>query len=84
MQQQVPMSIGISPNESQEPIPTSSSGSFMASPSSPRRDSSSTLEESSDETPPRKFRSLRDIYESCQFALTVSDPMTYGEAATKE
>ncbi|CAL5345664.1 unnamed protein product [Camellia sinensis] len=84
MQQQVPMSIGISPNESQVPIPTSSSGSSMASPSSPRRDFSPTLEESSDETPPRKFRSLRDIYESCQFALSVSDPMTYGEAATKE
>ncbi|CAL5340443.1 unnamed protein product [Camellia sinensis] len=84
MQQQVPMSIGISPNESQVPIPTSSSGSSMASPSSPTRDFSPTLEESSDETPPRKFRSLRDIYESCQFALTVSDPMTYGEAATKE
>ncbi|KAA8532830.1 hypothetical protein F0562_033053 [Nyssa sinensis] len=70
MQQQVPMSIGISPNASQEPTPTSSSGSSMASPSSsastsPSRDSSSTLEESSDETPPRKFRSLRDIYESC-------------------
>ncbi|CAL5412844.1 unnamed protein product [Camellia sinensis] len=84
MQQQVPMSIGISPNESQVPIPTSSSGSSMTSPSSPRRDFSPTLEESSDETPPRKFRSLRDIYESCQFALTVLDPMTYGEAATKE
>ncbi|XP_028062411.1 uncharacterized protein LOC114265776 [Camellia sinensis] len=78
------MSIGISPNKSQEPTPTSSSSSSIASPSSPRRDSPSTLEESSDETPPRKFKSLRDIYESCQFALTVSNPITYGEAAAKE
>lgn len=84
MHQQVPMSIGISPNESQEPTPTNSSGSSMASPSSPRRDSSSTLEKSSDETPPREFRSLGDIYESCQFAFTVSDPTTYGEAVAKE
>lgn len=76
--QQVPMSIGISPNECQEPTPTSSpASSSTASPSSSAsallsRDSSSTLEESSDETPSRKFRSLRDINESCQFALTVS------------
>lgn len=62
----------ISPNSS----PASSS-----SLKSLRHNSSSTLEESSDETPPRKFRSLTEIYESCQFALLASDPVTYAEAA---
>jgi len=42
------------------------------------------LEELSDETPPRKYKSLADIYASCQFALTVSDPMNYEEATEKE
>ena len=44
----------------------------------------SSLEELSDETPPKKYKSLADIYASCQFTLTVSDPMSYKEAAEKE
>ena len=62
---------------------TTSNSSISAT---PNRDSSSstTLEESSEEAPPRKYRSLTDIYASCQFALTVSDPIYYEEAAEKE
>ncbi|KAK9007265.1 hypothetical protein V6N11_051094 [Hibiscus sabdariffa] len=52
----------------------------------PSRDSSSstTLEEYSEETPSRKYRSLIGIYASCQFALTVLDPIHYEEAAKQE
>ncbi|KAL4362876.1 hypothetical protein GQ457_04G016030 [Hibiscus cannabinus] len=50
---------------------TATNASVSATPS---RDppSSTALEESSEETPPRKYRSLTDIYASCQFAL--NDP----------
>ena len=54
-------------------------------PSSERRgNSSSSLDESSEETPSRKYRSLSETYESCAFALVVSDPTTYEEAAEAE
>ena len=91
VQQEIPMPIGICSDERQEPISTCSSpgsspvaASSSAAATSNRNSSSTTLEESSDETPPRKYRSLADIYASCQFALTVSDPIIYGEAAEKE
>ena len=31
----------------------------------------------SDDSPPRKVRLLRDVHESCSFALNVSDPVPY-------
>ena len=33
---------------------------------------------------PKKYKSLADIYLSCQCALTISDPMSYEEAAENE
>ena len=44
----------------------------------------SSLEEFSNETPPKKYKSLADIFGSCQFSLTVSNLMSYEEAAEKE
>ena len=46
--------------------------------------SNSSHEEFSDQIPPRKYKSLADIYASCQFVLTVSDHMNYEEATEKE
>ena len=43
-----------------------------------------SLEEFLNETPTKIYKSLVDIYASCQFALTISDPMNYEEAAEKE
>ena len=37
-----------------------------------------------EETSPLKVKSLREIYESCDFVLIVQDPVTYEEAATKQ
>lgn len=39
---------------------------------------------SSIETPPRKFISLKEIYNSCTIALFVSDPMCFDEAVKEE
>ena len=39
--------------------------------------------DSSNETPPRNFRSLTEIYNST-FALFISDPTTFEEAVKKE
>ncbi|KAL4388214.1 hypothetical protein GQ457_09G020710 [Hibiscus cannabinus] len=39
---------------------------------------------SSEKTPPRKFRSIKEIYETCTFALLVSDPLTSEQAIRKE
>ena len=44
---------------------------------------SSSNSDSSDETPPRNFRSLTEIYNST-FALFISDPTTFEEAVKKE
>lgn len=33
--------------------------------------------------PPSRVKTLKEIYESCIFALTIADPFTY-EEATKE
>ena len=38
----------------------------------------------STETPPRKFKSLTEIYESCEFALYVSEPTCFEEAIETE
>ena len=58
--------------------------SVSNSSSSASLNSNFSLEELSDETPPRKYKSLTDIYASCQFALTILDPMNYEEATEKE
>ncbi|KAK9111245.1 hypothetical protein Scep_018764 [Stephania cephalantha] len=79
-----PLAAEIFANEEHEPTLSSSTTTPSTSTSTPSRNSSTTLEESSDETPPARYRSLTDIYASCQFALTVSDPINYGEAAEKE
>ena len=39
---------------------------------------------SSLETPPKKLRRLREIYDSCDFALYVSDPISYDEAVESQ
>ena len=49
-----------------------------------KNSTSSSSNESFDETPLRKFRSLQEIYESCSFALVVSNPITYEEVAKME
>ncbi|KAL0554294.1 hypothetical protein IC582_008212 [Cucumis melo] len=46
--------------------------------------SSSSNDETSDELPSQRFRSMEDIYNSSQFALMVYDPVCYDEAASKE
>ncbi|KAL4312115.1 hypothetical protein GQ457_01G013630 [Hibiscus cannabinus] len=92
MQQDIPVSIGVSLDGKEESVgtisatdlsTTTTNASISATPS---RDppSSTALEESSEETPPRKYRSLTDIYASCQFALNVSDPIHNEDAAERE
>ncbi|KAK2967442.1 hypothetical protein RJ640_022374 [Escallonia rubra] len=61
-----------------DPTPTNST---VSSPMTSDSDISSSLT-SSDETLPRKFRSLREIYETCTFALFASD-LTYFEEAVE-
>ena len=46
--------------------------------------SNSPLEEFSDETPPKKYKSSANIYAPCQFGITISDPMSYEEVVEKE
>ncbi|KAA0051552.1 putative gag-pol polyprotein, identical [Cucumis melo var. makuwa] len=41
-------------------------------------------DETSDELPSQRFRSMEDIYNSSQFALMVYDPVCYDEVASKE
>ena len=80
----------VSPNEetridsSASPSASTATQSVSNSSSSASLNSNSSLEELSDETPLRKYKSLAVIYASCQFALTVSDPMNYEEATEKE
>lgn len=58
--------------------PSSPSGS---SNSSPVHDSTPS---SNSETPPRKFKSLQEVYESCSFALYVQEPTCFEEAINNE
>ena len=89
-QEQQKITVEVSPNEetrvnsSASPSASTATQSVSNSSSSASLNSNSSLEELSDETPPRKYKSLADIYASCQFSLTVSDPMNYKEAAEKE
>lgn len=59
----------------------SASSSAVSTPSGNNSNSASL---SSDETPPRRFRSLRQIYENDEFAMMASDPVAYQEAAREE
>lgn len=77
------------PQDSTSAASSGSSSPGISGPSSPASNRSSPSSSSS-ETPPRKFRSLQDIYESteeihesCTFAFLVLDPISYKEA-TKE
>ena len=85
-QEQQKITVEVSPNKetrvnsSASPRASTATQSVSNSSSSESLNSNSSLEELSDETPPRKYKSLADIYASCQFALTVSDPMNYEEA----
>ncbi|KAA0050265.1 integrase [Cucumis melo var. makuwa] len=56
-----------------------------STPSTPQSyHSSSSNDETSDELPSQRFRSMEDIYNSSQFALMVSDSVCYDEAASNE
>ncbi|XP_039137235.1 uncharacterized protein LOC120274764 [Dioscorea cayenensis subsp. rotundata] len=41
---------------------------------------SASSNDQSEDSPPAKIRTLREIYENCSFVLNVSDPVTYEEA----
>jgi hypothetical protein len=57
----------------------------MLSPSSStQRTPSSDLNDPGNNTPPQKVRSLREIYESCNFALMDTKPTYYEETYRKE
>ncbi|KAA0045237.1 hypothetical protein IC582_016021 [Cucumis melo] len=69
--------------ESSMETPTSTP--LSSTPSTPQSyHSSSSNDETSDELPSQRFRSMEDIYNSSKFALMVSDPVSYDEAASKE
>ncbi|KAA0025703.1 putative gag-pol polyprotein, identical [Cucumis melo var. makuwa] len=69
--------------ESSIETPTSTPPS--STPSTPQSyHSSSSNDETSDKLPSQRFWSMEDIYNSSQFALMVSDPVSYDEAASKE
>ena len=60
------------PTSSMEMSPSSQSSGESSSSSSPNN------------TPTRKVKSLREIYESCNFALMVAEPTSFTEASTME
>ena len=66
---QIPVELDTPQNQMTDPAPTSS---LSTSPNS------SSNSDSLDETPPRNFRSLTEIYDST-FALFISDPITFEE-----
>ncbi|TYK01935.1 Integrase, catalytic core [Cucumis melo var. makuwa] len=69
--------------ESSMETPTSTPpSSALSTPQSYQSPSSN--DETSDELPSQRFRSMEDIYNSSQFALMVSDLVCYDEAASKE
>ncbi|KAJ8499382.1 hypothetical protein OPV22_009934 [Ensete ventricosum] len=72
----VPAELITPPNQVTDPAPIRSTST---SPSS----SSNSANDSSDETPPGRFRSLTEIYDST-FALFISDPISFEEAVEKE
>ncbi|GKA51089.1 retrovirus-related pol polyprotein from transposon TNT 1-94 [Tanacetum coccineum] len=74
------------PTTDTEPIsePSSPAHSSPHSPESPSLSSSSSSDASSSDSPPPRFRDLKDVYDSCQFALYVSDPTDYDEVAKNQ
>lgn len=75
--------IDLSPTETL-PHSTSSESSPAITPNDCSTSSSSSEQTSSsyeNETPPRKFRSLQDLYDSYAFALMATDLITYQDAA---
>ena len=78
-QEQQKITVEVSPNEetrvnsSASPSASTATQNVSNSSSSASLNIDSSLEALSDETPPRKYKSLADIYASCQFALTISD-----------
>ena len=61
--------------------PTSQPTDGITSPMSLHNNSTCESElEAHEDTPPR-YRSLRYVYDSCTFALAITDPMSYVEAA---
>ncbi|KAL0540771.1 hypothetical protein IC582_020785 [Cucumis melo] len=69
--------------ESSMETPTSTPpSSALSTPQSYQSPSSN--DETSDELPSQRFRSMEDIYNSSQFALMVSNLVCYDEAASKE
>lgn len=46
---------------------------------SPRRSFEQASESSIDRLPTQKVRTLKELYESCSFALAITDPGTYDE-----
>ena len=56
----------------------------QSSPSStPPSNHSSSSSSSSDDSPPARLRSLAEIYESCGFALRVTEPTSFDEAVNE-
>ncbi|GJQ98231.1 retrovirus-related pol polyprotein from transposon TNT 1-94 [Tanacetum coccineum] len=64
--------------------PSSPVHSSPHSPQSPSSGFSSSSDASSSDSPPPMFRDLKDVYDSFQFALYVSDPTDYDEAAKNQ
>ena len=81
---EVPISLDF--QDKSNPFPSMNSDEAPRATSSPTRSLSIALPnlDSYDlDNPPRKFRSLLNVYQSCQFALFSSEPQTF-EDATKE
>lgn len=74
--------INLPPNPSPIRISTTISPSSTNTPETTSSTSHHSL--SFDDTLPKKFRVLQDIYESCTFALMVSNPINFEEVARKE
>ena len=68
-----------------DPTPTMSGSSTPRSsnPFAPTSNHSSSSSSSS-ETPPRKFKSMKKIYESCTFSLFILDPTSFEEDANEK
>lgn len=69
----------------EEPINSDSEGSNNSCPTSRATGMDNCQEQGhSDDSPPRRYKALSDIYQSCSFALNVAEPVTYIEAAKSE
>ncbi|TYK28117.1 putative gag-pol polyprotein, identical [Cucumis melo var. makuwa] len=77
-------------NDGEQTVVESSMETPTSTPSSSTRStpqsyhSSLNNDETLNELPSQRFRSIEDIYNSSQFALMVSDPVCYNEATSKE